>query len=446
MPLNPIQRRDIKDPVRAAYQERTARAVESDPEPFLAAYQARADTHGGRYVAADLMKEVFPEFSASRAGRTEHNVPLHNSAAVLASEQFRRAVADTSHPERTRAIFVTGIPGAGKTSAVLDNRQLRPDVRVVYEGQLASPGPAIEKIQSALDAGLRVDITAIHVQPEVALENTFGRFEREGRGAGYLAMASVQGNLPDGLAAIHEHFGDKVSLTIIDRREDMNAARRLAGWQHLGELRSEGNYEQIKQRLITAIDRHEAAGIISPAALNEARGNPPLRTRGLHHGHDPQPGHPPAGSAARPERAQLHPAGVQPGAVSPTEALRQPTVRFGGRENTVRLDAPRRGQEMVLRLHDAATGDPGTRVSADAPQHPPAAGNVMVKNYGENAGLAEALAQSGAFAPQKEVLGGMLVEMEVVDTALKAQLRTHEHGRDLARGPSTRQTSPGHGR
>ena len=54
MPLNPIQRRDIKDPVRAAYQERTARAVESDPEPFLAAYQARADTHGGRYVAADL--------------------------------------------------------------------------------------------------------------------------------------------------------------------------------------------------------------------------------------------------------------------------------------------------------------------------------------------------------------------------------------------------------
>ncbi len=60
--------------------------------------------------------------------------------------------------------------------------------------------------------------------------------------------------------------------------------------------------------------------------------------------------------------------------------------------------------------------------------------------------MVDALTRSGAVSPQKEVLGGMLVEMEVVDTALKAQLRTHEHGRDLARGPSTRQTSPGHGR
>lgn len=444
MPLDPIHRRDIKDPARAGYQERTARAVESDPEPFLATYQARADTHAGRYVAADMMKEVFPEFSASRAGRTEHNVLLHNSAAVLASEQFRRAVADTSHPERTRAIFVTGIPGAGKTSAVLDNQRLRPDVRVVYEGQLATPGPAIEKIQAALDAGLQVDIAAIHVQPEVALENTFGRFEREGRGAGYVAMAAVQGNLPDGLAAIHAHFGDKVHLTVIDRRQGMNAARRLAGWQHLDELRSEGNYEQVKQRLIRAIDRHEAAGIISPAAINEARGNPPLRSRGLHRGHGSQPEHPPTGSAARPERTQLRATGIQPGALSPPGAASGITVRFGGRENTVRFDPPRRGQETVLRLHDAATGEPGARVSADAPQHAANVGNVMVKNYGENAGLADALAQSGAFAPQKEVLGGMLVEMKVVDATLKDQLRTREHDRGMARSQSTRQSSTGH--
>ena len=180
MPLDPIQRRPISDPLRAEFQERVARAVETDPEPFLASYQAHPDTHGGRYVAADMMKEVFPEFSASREGRTAYNIPLHNSAAVLASEQFRRAVADTSHPERDTAIFLTGVPGAGKTSAILDNNQLQRNVRVVYEGQLATPGPAIAKIQAALDAGLKVRIVAIHLQPEVALENTFGRFEREG--------------------------------------------------------------------------------------------------------------------------------------------------------------------------------------------------------------------------------------------------------------------------
>ena len=83
MPLDPIQRRPISDRSRADFQERVARAVETDSEPFLAAYRAHPDTHGGRYVAADMMKEVFPEFSASREGRSTYNIPLHNSAAVL---------------------------------------------------------------------------------------------------------------------------------------------------------------------------------------------------------------------------------------------------------------------------------------------------------------------------------------------------------------------------
>ena len=326
MPLDPIQRRPISDRRRADFQERVARAVETDPEPFLAAYRAHPDTHGGRYVAADMMKEVFPEFSASREGRSTYNIPLHNSAAVLASEQFRRAVADTSHPERDTAIFLTGIPGAGKTSAILDNNQLGQNVRVVYEGQLATPGPAIAKIQAALDAGLKVRIVAIHLQPEVALENTFGRFEREGRGAGVVAMASVQGNLPNGLAAIHEHFGEKVSLSIFDRRDGMNATKQLAGWGNLAELRSEGDYERIKHRINAAIDRHEAAGTASPAAIREARGLPPLaRDRSVPRPDGRQPEHPPAGSAARPQHPQLPAAGVQPGAVSPEQATPPPS-------------------------------------------------------------------------------------------------------------------------
>ncbi len=478
MPLDPIQRRPISDPVRAEFQERVARAVETDPEPFLAVYQAHPDTHGGRYVAADMMKEVFPEFSASREGRTTYNIPLHNSAAVLASEQFRRAVADTSHPERDTAIFLTGIPGAGKTSAILDNDQLQRNVRVVYEGQLATPGPAIAKIQAALDAGLEVRIVAIHLQPEVALENTFGRFEREGRGAGVVAMASVQGNLPSGLAALHEHFGGKVSLSIFDRRDGMNATKQLAGWGNLAELGSEGDYERIKHRINAAIDRHEAAGTASPAAIREARGLPPLaRDRSVHYPDARQPEHPPAGSTARPQHPQLPAAGVQPEAVSQEQATPPPsstpptpptnfaaaagsqgelsgppiTVRFGDRDNFVGIDPARLSQTgPTFRLHAAATGEPGIRITADMPQHAPGPGNILVKNYGENTGLAQALARSGAFTPQKEVLSGMMVEMKVTHPTLMTYLRQHEQGQEQSQesspGANLKRSSSGHER
>ena len=95
----------------------------------------------GRYVNSDLMKEMFPEYSASKEHRNRYNLPVHNAAAVLAAEQFRAAIVDDSVPGRTNALFLTGVPGAGKTAAVLANRDQ--DARIVYEGQLSEPVDAL---------------------------------------------------------------------------------------------------------------------------------------------------------------------------------------------------------------------------------------------------------------------------------------------------------------
>ena len=121
-------------------------------------------------------------------------------------------------------------------------------------------------------------------------------------------------------------------------------------------------------------------------------------------------------------------------------------MRFADRESTIRFDPPRPGQETVLRLYDAANGEPGLRVNANAPQHTPAAGNVTVKNYGENAGVAEALARSGALVPQREVLGGMLVEMKMVDPSLRAELQKHERSQELSGGRNQPRKGSGHER
>lgn len=84
------------------------RAVEHDPEPFLRAYAADARSFGGRYVSADLFKEQFYLFNASNESRNRYNAPVHNAAAVLASEQLRRVLIDRSDPRRDTFVFLTG--------------------------------------------------------------------------------------------------------------------------------------------------------------------------------------------------------------------------------------------------------------------------------------------------------------------------------------------------
>jgi hypothetical protein len=69
---------------------------------------------GGRYVSADLFKETFEEYRASKDSRNRYNAPVHNSAAVLASEYLRRLISAPGQRERDTVILLTGIPGAGR--------------------------------------------------------------------------------------------------------------------------------------------------------------------------------------------------------------------------------------------------------------------------------------------------------------------------------------------
>ena len=275
MALEGIHRRPYPETDRNEVQERIASAIEADPEPFFARYLADPQSFEGRYVCSDLFKETFPEFSASNEARGRYNNPLHNSAAVLASEQFFRRVLDASDPEQDTVIFLTGVPGAGKTTAVLSESQLEPNVRMVYEGQLARPETVIPKIEQALGAGLKPLIVAVHTPAETALFNTLQRFEAHGRGASIEAMASIQGGLPQGLAAIHEHFGEQVQFQLFDRSQGLNQTVQKEGWEHVSTLQSEGTYEHLKTRLHAALDQHAAAGAFGADAIAQARGFAP---------------------------------------------------------------------------------------------------------------------------------------------------------------------------
>lgn len=274
MALESLRRNGYPQDDRAAVEVAVCAAVEADPDSFIAQYKQDERSFGGRYVAADLFKETFEQYRASKDARNRYNAPVHNAAAVLSAEQFRRMLADDTQPERDTVVLLTGIPGAGKTSSVLAGGEMPAHYRMIFEGQMSNPVTTKEKIRQVLDAGLKVVIIAVHARPENALANTFRRFNEEGRGASIGVMSSIQGGLPDCLSEVRQEFGDAVALQVFDYR-DRTQPINLKGWEHLAILKSEGNHDQIKNRLASALTVHRATGTISDACYRQACGTIP---------------------------------------------------------------------------------------------------------------------------------------------------------------------------
>ncbi|TXT28378.1 MAG: Uncharacterized protein FD131_3155 [Rhodocyclaceae bacterium] len=271
--METVTRRGFVEPGKIAAEEAAINVVQNQTDAALKAYADRPDTFSGRYVSADTFKELMPGFADSRQSRNELNGAVHNAAAVLASEQFRRLVAQGPQEDNRHVVFVTGIPGAGKSSSVAG--AFGESAAIVYEGQLSRPEPGIEKIQQALDAGFNVGIVAVHVPPEVALQRTNNRFidPNNGRGASISVMSDIQGNLPDGLRQIQQRFGDRIELQVFDNTPGQQS--RHDGWQAIHVLEKEGNREHISHRLQAALEQGYRSGQYSAEFYKQAAGRQP---------------------------------------------------------------------------------------------------------------------------------------------------------------------------
>ena len=268
-----IRRVSFDDGFRNKVQEIVAQAVETDPERFIERFKALPQSMGGRFVSADTFKETFEQYAGSRESRNLFNTPVHNAAAVLASEQLRRLLTEPSQEGKNEVVLLTGSPGAGKTSSVLSRKKGWPNnVHAIYEGQLANPETAIAKVEQVLNAGFKPVVMVIHITPERALDNCLQRFNEVGRGASKDLIARIQGNLPNGLAAVQQKFGDSVELRIWDKR-DFEHPILHRGWEHIRILESEGNHEQIRQRLDKHLESRRSR--LGADAWRQSVGDPP---------------------------------------------------------------------------------------------------------------------------------------------------------------------------
>jgi hypothetical protein len=279
MPSLHIHRRTFDDPERAAAQERIIGEALADPEYFLEQYCKDARSFNGRYVNSDLMKETFPLYSASNEARNYYNIPFHNAAAALAEKQFFRIICDKSNLKQNTMLFVTGSPGAGKSSGITGSGQLTEYERGIFEGQLANIENALPKIEATLNNGLKPLIRVIHTTAQIALENTIYRFGQIGRGASINTISAVLGNLYNGLSNIKNIFSNYIDFEIIDKRNQSKPVI-LHGWDNINLLASEGDYERVKTKLSEYLEQIKHN--ISPDAYDQAAGNPPRRPMQLY--------------------------------------------------------------------------------------------------------------------------------------------------------------------
>ncbi|WP_028603632.1 hypothetical protein [Ottowia thiooxydans] len=113
---------------------------------------------------------------------------------------------------------------------------------------------------------------AVHVEPEVALERTNSRYldRNNGRGASINVMADIQGKLPEGLRQIHDRFGHRVSLAVLDNNPGKQSFHTGGG--SLPTLEKEGNRDRIHERLSTALETGYREGRYSPGFYAQAAG------------------------------------------------------------------------------------------------------------------------------------------------------------------------------
>lgn len=272
-----IIKKPFTDPELARVQDKVVELAQQDPQALINEYKMMDNTFEGRYIASDMMKEVFEDFNQSSAHRNQFNNAVHNTSATLVAEHFKQMVAQPPSEDKDTVIFLTGSPASGKTSSLLNAGKLEAHVAVVYEGQLANvDNPAIiEKFEQALNAGYKVDIVAVHPNPEQALENSFKRFydPNDGRGAPIETMAKIQGNSYEGIKAIHDKFGDKVNLIVVDKAGGNADTTKSIGWDKLEMLKSQGNKEQIKERLESHLIKHYREGSINYECLKQSIGS-----------------------------------------------------------------------------------------------------------------------------------------------------------------------------
>lgn len=244
--INKIRKKGFKEGTKEEHVENYCRTFASKhTDGILELYKNLESSREGRYINSDLMKMVFPFYAKSLENRKLYNQSITNSAAVLTSEAYQRAILN---PDVKKCIFVVGPYGAGKSFFVQSlfegakNGEL--EGSIVYEGSITPPAFG-EKVQYAIDNGVTPEIIALNPSLELSIRNIKERAKRIGRDVEKKEVVDKFSGMYENLKLIVEEF-EGIVYRIYNKNS--NVELDLDGGSTNLENLNHGTKEQIEEQ------------------------------------------------------------------------------------------------------------------------------------------------------------------------------------------------------
>lgn len=166
---------------------------------------------GSLLINPDDMRDLFPQYDASRASRSIHSDSVQEAVSAMAAELYHRALLIDDPRGHNTVLFTAGGGGSGKTTAIRTIDEIQRAAlaaQIIYDGTMRGYKKAHRMIMQALDEGKIVGVVFIFAPIE--------------KSAGWLVQRAVKSGrvVPADIAGQAHWQAQQTFLQLVDEFKD----------------------------------------------------------------------------------------------------------------------------------------------------------------------------------------------------------------------------------
>lgn len=231
------------------------------------------NTSGGTLtVSSDAAREMLPGYGTP-AERTQNTLVLGPASSKLADAAWEKAIEEGPTDAKPGVEFLTGSPGSGKSSSVIDNDLADSKFKVVSEGMMDNYDRSAARIQQAIDAGFIPSLRLIYaIDPKTTLRRAVARAMEHGRPVTVKLMSRLYVEIPKTVERLAEHFGDKLGVQVFDNSRDGRGAKRS---DIASAVAATGEYtvDTAREAMLDELAKLSSEGKVTPDLFRKFQGD-----------------------------------------------------------------------------------------------------------------------------------------------------------------------------